>query len=70
MRDLLSILDISDRFINKDYDFKNIINSINYEKVDKKLSKKIELSKNYLRNVLSSKSGVESINEEKDIICN
>ena len=70
MRDLLSILEISDRFINKDYDFKNIINSINYEKVNKKLSKKIDLSKNYLSNVLSSKSGVESINEEKDIICN
>ena len=38
--------------------------------VNKKLSKKIDLSKNYLSNVLSSKSGVESINEEKDIICN
>lgn len=70
MRDLLEILSISNRLINENYNFNSIINPINYNEVDKRLTKKIDLSKNYLDNVLSSKSKMESINEKENIICN
>ena len=70
MRDLLSILNISNRLINENYNFNSIINPINYNEVYKRLTKKIDLSKNYLDNVLSSKSKMESINEKENIICN
>ena len=56
MRDLLSILNISNRLINENYNFNNIIAKIDYEIVNKNLNKKVRTSKQYLDIILSNGS--------------
>lgn len=56
MRDLLSILNISNRLISESYNFNNIIAKIDYEIVNKNLNKKVKISKQYLDSILSNES--------------
>lgn len=57
MRDLLKLLNLQDRLIvNNEYDLDNLLMDINYKQVNILLDEKINISKEYLDNVLSIKS--------------
>ena len=51
MRDVLEILGINERLIDKNYDLNLIDSKINYSEVNRNLNKKINSSKSYLKNV-------------------
>ena len=70
MRDLLRILNIENRLISENYDLNNIIEEIDYKILEKYLTKKVKLSKEYIKEVTSSKNQLEDFNEEKTIVCN
>lgn len=70
MRDLLRILNIEDRIISECYDLNNIIEETDYKILEKNLTKKIKLSKEYLKEVTSNKNQLGDFNEEKTIVCN
>ncbi|KAB7708176.1 polysaccharide pyruvyl transferase family protein [Bacillus aerolatus] len=55
MRDLLDDLRLSERLVNENYKLENILRKVEYKESKKILNEKIEFSKNYLKNALSTK---------------
>lgn len=55
MRDLLEDLKLNDRFVDENYNLKQLLRSIKYKESKNILNEKIRFSKNYLQGVLSIK---------------
>ena len=56
MRDLLDDLQLKGRLINENYKLDNILNDIEYEKPNEIIAHKVQLSKQYLNDILSIKN--------------
>ena len=54
MRDLLSDLNIENRLVNENYDINSILEDIDYKNVKYILEKKIQFSKDFLKNNMSN----------------
>lgn len=69
MRDLLKELHLSDRLIDDSYDIKDLLKPVDYKVCKPKINKKIEDSKQFLKDHMMKEDPIKGLYEEKTIIC-